>query len=394
MLMVWEPDLTLHDRLSKTLAALAALFPKLKRPGKTYQGFIKAWIAWSPRLLCILEGHWRTLVRKAAGKRWMNGGWVLIGVDGSRMALPHTQKNLAAFGRGGKDRGGPSAWLVMLLHLGTNLPWAWKIARATADERGMLRQMLGLLPERALVIADAGYTGYVFWTALLAGGHSFLIRVGGNVKLLTKLGYHVRERAGFVYVWPDRAAKKRQPPLVLRLITLRDGDKLVYLLTNVLEEERLSDQQAAEFYRLRWCLELFFRGLKQTLGKRQMRSRAPVQAALELRWSVLGLALLGLWTVQSQTAEGRDPRQMSLAMALRCVRETLADPAKRCCRRGRLMVKLSGAVRDGYARKAPKASGKWPHKKKQRPPGAPNIIPASVEQVQAAATLFAERRAA
>jgi hypothetical protein len=394
LLMVWEPDLVLRDRLDKTRAALAALFPKLKRPGKTYQGFIKAWIGWSPRLLCMLEGHWRTLVKKAAGKRWMIGGWVLIGVDGSRMALPHTQANLLAFGRGGKDRSSPSAWLVMLLHLGTNLPWCWKIARATADERGMLRQMLGRLPKMALVIADAGYTGYDFWQALSFGGHSFLIRVGANVKLLTDLGYYVREHAGIVYVWPARAMKKHQPPLALRLIVLHDGKKPVYLLTNVLEEERLTHQQAAEFYRLRWGLELFFRGLKQTLAKREMRSRAPVQAALELRWSVLGLALLALWTAESQMAEGRDPRQMSLATGLRCLRDALEDPVKRCCRRQRLLVRLAGAVRDGYVRKAPKTSGHWPHKKKQRPPDPPKITAATAELMAAVGALFAKRQAA
>ncbi len=42
------------------------------------------------------------------------------------------------------------------------------------------------------------------------------MRVGSNVKLLKKLGY-ARERDGLVYLWPDRAAQKHLPPLVLRL---------------------------------------------------------------------------------------------------------------------------------------------------------------------------------
>lgn len=394
LLMVWEPAATLRDRLAETLLTLADLFPGRKRPGGTYQGFIKAWIAWSPVLLNFWEGHWRTLLPTVAGKRWLCQGWVPIAADGSRVDLPHTAKNLAAFGCGGKEHSGPSAWLVMLLHLGTNLPWSWKIAKATADERGMFRQMFGLLPKLALVIADAGYTGYDFWWALKSGGHSFLIRVGANVKLLTELGCAIQERAGIVYVWPDRAAKKKQPPLVLRLIVLHDGNSPVYLLTNVLEEGRLSDQQAAEFYRLRWCVELFFRGLKQTLGKRQMRSHAPVQAALELRWSVLGLALLGLWSVQSQMVQERDPGQVSLASALRHLRVVMRDPSKRCRRKGTLQARLAGAVRDGYVRKAAKASGNWPHKKKQRPPGAPKIVPATPEQILRAKAFLEQRQAA
>ena len=392
--MVWEPAATLGERFTQTFAALTALFPGVRRAGRTYQGFIKAWIAWSPRLLLGLERHWRTLVRQAAGTRWTHLGWVLFGVDGSRVALPHTADNLRAFGCGGKRHSSPSAWLVMLLHLGTNLPWAWKIAKATADERGMLRQMLGLLPACALVIADAGYTGYAFWQALHDAGHGFLIRVGSNVRLLTQLRYAVREHDGIVYVWPDRPAKHGQPPLVLRLIVLHDGKKPVYLLTNVLETERLTDGQAAEFYRLRWSLELFFRALKGTLGKRQMRAHAPVQAALELRWAVLGLALLGLWSVQSQMAAGRDPRWLSLAAALRHLRAVLRDPARRCRRCKTLSVRLAGAVRDGYVRQAPKHSAHWPHKKNDGPPGAPKFTPATARQILAAKAFIPQSQAA
>jgi len=394
LLMVWEPAATLGERFGQTLAALAALFPGVRRVGRTYQGFIKAWIAWSPRLLLDWEQRWRTLVRQAAGTRWTHHGWVPLGVDGSRVAVPHTAANLRAFGCGGKKHSSPSAWLVMLLHLGTNLPWAWKIAKATADERGLLRQMLGLLPAGTLVMADAGYTGYAFWQALQDAGHAFLIRVGANTRLLTQLGYAVREYDGIVYVWPDRQAKHGQPPLILRLIVLHDGRKPVYLLTNVLEMERLSDAQAAAFYRLRWSLELFFRGLKGTLGKRQMRSHAPVQAALELRWAVLGLALLGLWTAHSQMAADRDPRRMSLAVALRQLRAVLHHPARRCRRCDTLLVRLAGAVRDGYARRGPKHSAHWPHKKNDGPPGAPKITAATVRQILAAKALTLQSQAA
>ena len=394
LLMVWEPGGTLAERFAQTYATLVALFPGKRRPGQSYQGFLKALIVWSPRLLGVLEPHLRTLVRTSAGSAWEVAGWVLLAVDGSRVALPHTAANLKAFGCGGKKHSSPSAWLVMLLHLGTNLPWAWKIGRATADERGLLRQMLGLLPGNALVIADAGYTGYGFWKGLHDSGRAFLIRVGSNVRLLTKLGYAVREYDGLVYVWPEGQQKRRQAPLILRLIVLSDGRKPVYLLSNVFDPTRLSEAQAAEFYRRRWHIELFFRGFKQTLAKRTMRSEAPVQAALELRWAVLGLALLGLWGVQALAAAGSDVRRLSLAGALRHLRGCLADPARRCPRRLSLSVRLAGARQDAYRRKAPKVSGHWPHKKNDPPAGAPKINPATPQQILAAQALTPPRIAA
>jgi hypothetical protein len=402
--MVWEPGLTLADRWAGAADALARIFPGKRRVGRTYQGFVKALIRWSPRLLWLLEAHLRTLVRQAAGKQWEVEGFVPLGVDGSRVAMPHTAANLAAFGRGGKARGGPSAWLVMLLHLGCNLPWAWRIARATADERGLLRQMAALLPAKALLIADAGYTGYEFWRALENAGQGFLIRVGSNVRLLTHLGYFVREHEGIVYLWPSRQAKAQEPPLILRLIVLSDGRKPVYLLTNVLDAQRLSDPQAAGFYRLRWALELFFRGLKQTLGKRQMRSHAPVQAALELRWAVLGMALLGFWTWRccsepdpsnfAVVAAPRSAPRISLAAALRHLRTVMRDPRKSCRPCQTLAARLAGALCDTYSRRAAKSTGLWPHKKNDPPPGAPKITPATAEQVAKAQALAHLRSAA
>jgi hypothetical protein len=386
LLMVWEPGSTLAERFARTYAAVVAVFPGRKRPGQSYQGFLKALIVWSPRLLGIFEPHLRTLVRAAAGEAWELAGWVLFAVDGSRVALPHTTANLQAFGCGGKKHSGPSAWLVMILHLGTNLPWAWKIGRATADERGLLRRMLDLLPANALVIADAGYTGYAFWKGLQESGRGFLIRVGANVRLLTKLGCAVREHDGIVYVWPQN--QRRQAPLILRLIVLSDGRKPIYLRTNVLDPTRLTEAQAAEFYRRRWHIELFFRGLKQTLGKRILRSDAPVQAALELRWAVLGLALLGLWGVQALASGGGDVRRLSLAVALRHLRVCLADPARRCSRRHRLAARLATALQDAYQRKAPKVSGHWPHKKNDPPAGTPKIHPATPPQIRAAQALM------
>ena len=391
--MVWDVTPTLTDRLAQILGTLSALFPGGRRAGRTYQGFIKALIVQSPRLLAGWASHWRTLVRQVAGTHWREQGWVPIGVDGSRIALSHTQANQRAFGCGGKAHSGPSVWLVMLLHLGTNLPWAWKIAKATAEERGLLRQMRHLLPEHSLLIADAGYTGYAFWQTLQQEGQAFLIRVGASTRLLTQLGYAVLEYDGLVYVWPQRYRVRGQEPLALRLVGLHTGRTPVYLLTNVLSDTQLSDQQAAVFYRLRWGLEVFFRGLKQTLGKRQMRSQAPVPAALELRWAILGLAILGWWGVSRQPA-GVEVRRVSLAQSLRQLRVVLRHPAQRCRPAQTLQRRLTRALRDRYVRRGPKVAGHWPHKKNEPPPQPPHITPATALQIHAAQMLKQARHAA
>ena len=68
--------------------------------------------------------------------------------------------------------------------------------------------------------------GYDFWKSIEDEGHHFLMRVGSNVTLLKKLGY-CRESHNIVCCWPRKAALRKQPPLVLRLISLKQYLALV-----------------------------------------------------------------------------------------------------------------------------------------------------------------------
>jgi len=166
------------------------------------------------------------------------------------------------------------------------------------------------------------------WKSIIDAEHNFLIRVGGNVRLLTKLGYYARERDGIVYVWPDSAARKKQPPLVLRLIHLKGERGDVYLLTNVLNSRHLSSALASRLYKLRWGIELQFRTLKQTFGRRTLRSRTPDRAYAELEWSLLGLWIIHLFAVKEQVAIGEPPKQTSAAMAIHVVRSVFFSGVK------------------------------------------------------------------
>src|SRR4029453_634829 len=113
--------------------------------------------------------------------------------DGSRLECPRTAANEAGLGCAGKRKTGPQLFLTTLWHMGTGLPWAFRIGPGTASERRHLEAMLPELPRQALVIADAGFTGYDLYRRLLAAQMNFLLRVGANVQLLRKLG-SVRER--------------------------------------------------------------------------------------------------------------------------------------------------------------------------------------------------------
>jgi hypothetical protein len=383
ILMVWSSAQTLKDRFADARLATIAMYSSRRRPGKTAEGFIAILSKHSASLLSLVCQALRQAVQEIAGPYWTLEGWLVFAADGSRVECPMTRANEKAFGCAGKGKTTPQQFLTVLLHLGTGLPWAWIRGHSRSSERRHLGRMVKLLPPKSMLVADAGFTGYELLRSIMAAGCQFLIRVGSNVRLLKRLGYRFKEKDGIVYLWPEN--KRNKPPLMLRLIVLHDGKKPVHLLSSVLKESKLSDRSASVIYRRRWGIELYYRTLKQTLGKTKLLSDSPRQARVELDWSVVALWILGLMAVSKLTASGRDPAGCSLGHALRVVRDAMRNIQRRC-RRGILAVRLKQAVRDEYRRTSGKKARHWPHKKTQTPPGIPKMRMASREEKSAAQT--------
>jgi DDE family transposase len=390
LMMAWSMADVLADRFDEARRAVVKMFPGRKRPGKTYTGFVDALKKKSDALLARIAEHLRGELRRVAGERhWEHLGFVPIGADGSKVECPKTLNNEETFGCAGKKKSTPQQFVTTLLHLPTGVVWEYMTGPARSSERHHVRQMLPTLPKNTLLIADAGFTGYDLLTMIQASGHSFLIRVGANVRLLLKLGYALEERDGTVYLWPDELQKKnkQKPPLVLRLITLCDGrNRRMHLLTNVHDESRLSEAAACEFYTMRWGVELYYRALKQTLAHRKLASDAPETARMELRWAMMGLWLLSLMAVEQIGRSGKDVRRLSVATALRRVRKAMRAPSTRSGSAG-LGRQLASAVKDNYVRKTSKRARAWAHKKKPKPIGDPKARIADESQVQLAREL-------
>jgi len=394
VLMAYDSSATLQDRFTHARQALVEMFPSRRRPGRTYQGFIKALKQLPLALVDRLGEHLRKRHKHVAGRHWQLLGWIPFACDGSRVEVPRTQANEAAFGCAGRKKTGPQLALTALYHMGTGLPWAWRTGPGTDAERGHLRSMLATLPLGALLVADAGFTGYDLLRTLSEQGLSFLIRVGANVTLLKDLGLEVTVDGDTVWLWPQN--KRDEQPLKLRLIRLKRGSGSpgeMCLLTNVFDRERLSDETAAGFYQMRWGVEVFFRSFKQTLQQRKMRSQAPEAAMLELHWALVALLLLGLMSVESLVAEGHDPLQLSVATALRVVRQSMRTPRTWRCR-GDLRMLLAQALKDGYRRRSSKKARDWPHKKRESPPGVPKIRKATRNERSSAQRIYETKRAA
>jgi hypothetical protein len=388
LLMAWSAEQTLAERFDGARDWLSTLFPDW-RLGGSYSGWVQALARWDTPLRSAVARRLRRQMQDFADRHQTRAGWRAFAADGSRLGCPRTAANEAALGCAGKERTAPQLYLTALWHMGTGLLWDYRVGPGTASELRHLEEMAPDLPPQALVVADAGFAGYPLCRRLHEAGHAFLLRVGSNRQLLTRLGYAASEGPTTVYLWPGD--HQQEAPLVLRLIVLRQGRRAMYLLTNVLDEGALPVPSAALLYEMRWGVEVFYRSFKQTLGRRQLLSRTPEAARLELAWGVLGLWLLGVMSVAAIVARGGDPLSWSVARARTCVRAALRGPAQRG-RRGAGL--LAAAVQDGYQRLRSKKARDWPHKKRAKPPGAPKIREATAQEVKKAKRVRAKQEAA
>lgn len=398
---------TLQGRFAQARQIVQKVFRWQPAPGVSAQGFLKMLGQWQAELVGAMLPHLREQMREGHPGQWRTAGYPVFAVDGSRVALARSQSLETAFApqrprtrtarrhssttarrppkkqavaARHKKATSPQLWLTLLWHVGSGLPWAWRTGPSGASERDHLVAMVPEFPAQALLVADAGFVGYELWQTLLTAGHHFVIRVGANVHLVRQLGW-TREYAQMVYLWPDEAARKRQPPLVLRLVVVQDGKQPMYLVTD-LAQSRLSDRQVATIYAARWGIEVFFRTFKQTFGCRKLRSRSAPNAQLELDWSLLGLWSMCLLGARELRARGHEPVQLSPAAAIHAFQRTLQEyrvrpetPAET------LWAQLGRARLDTYLRRSSKTSRAYPRKKQWDRIGIPHLMPATNQQV-------------
>lgn len=406
--LVWacSAQETLTGRFGQALKFASGLGRRLAPATTSYQAFMKLLVRWTADLRNDLVRQYRRIMEEAFPEPFRLAGFVVLGGDGSKLQLARTRSNEAGYSaktrttKGRKRRtkrrklsrqararracdkkaDAPQMALTVLHHLTLRLPWDWRLGSYDSSEREQLLDMVPHLPSDALVVADCGFYGYEFWSALLASGRHFLVRVGGNVRLLKKLGV-VRERCGTVYLWPDKIAQRNREPLVLRLIEVHDGRRSWYLVTSVLDWRRLSDRQVAQIYGYRWRIELFFRHFKQTYGRAKLRSHKGTHAACEAEWSLLGLWTMLLHARLQLPPENRN--RVSVARVLRAFAQAIDYGSWRPEPGESLSERLAQALVDPYPRRD-RTSRDYPRKKYEKSPGAPRIRAATRTQRQRA----------
>lgn len=417
LVWAWSTKGTLKERFAQAHGLVFGWGQNFAPVKTSYQAFMKLLVRWTVPLLgcflCVL----RVVMEREFPNEFRFAGFVILAGDGSKLRLARTRSNEARFsptrysagtrGKKGKRRRKsdrakargkkrprsvaaraqqakdkkadcPQMALTLLYHALLRLPWDWRIGPSASSEREHLGQMIPSLPSDALIVADCGFYGYDFWSDIIKGGRHFVIRVGGNVRLLRKLGV-VRESNGVVYFWPDAAAKKKRPPLILRLVVVHDGRQSWHLVTSVLDTKRLSDKQVAQIYRMRWRIELFFRDFKQTYRREKLRSHKAEHAECEAHWSLAGLWTMLLHTKIEQKRQTNEVKQVSVAKVCRAFGQAIDEQRCVVLKGESLATRLQTALTDGYHRKD-RTSRAHPRKKYEPPTKSPRITTATRSQ--------------
>lgn len=407
LLWAWSDEKTLLERFVVARKIIINRYVGQPEPAGSYQAFIKLLRKWTEPLLRTLSTAFRRRMVETLAEVWTVGGWLVFAVDGSRVDVPRTRKNEERYSPKSKlsrkaqkrrratrrrrtrqamlERRAnvPRIWLTMMWHVGSGLPWDWRTGPSDSSERSHFQAMIESTPAGSLLTADAGFVGYDFWKTVLDAGRHLLVRVGSNVKFLRELGY-AREYDGVVYLWPDRHAKKRLPPLVLRMVVVTaEGRQPIYLVTDLMNRRVLSDAQMPAIYRKRWGIEVYYRHCKQTFERRKLRSQNPDNAMVELHWSLLGMWAMGLHAYSRLVGQGVLPERISFAGVWRAYRRPMREYKNVPDAGERMRDWIDRALIDSYER-CNKASRDYPRKKEERSAGPPVLRKATQSQAQLA----------
>ena len=380
----------------------------LKRCAASYTSFMGALNRYRSEFGGELRKRYQELVEEFGGMLFRSWGWVLIAFDGSRVTAPRTVANETAFcapnyGFGkealyGKKKSkglrrkrnkahppappAPQVWVTLFWHMNLQLPWTWRLGPSNSSERGHAQEILDCesFPKKTLFCGDAGFVGYPLWNSILTRGADFLIRVGANVDLLSEQVDYEKLKDGIVLCWPRDAMQKNRRPLRLRLVRVQVGKTKMWMLTNILDKQKLTKKQIVQCYKMRWGVEVEFRGLKQTLAKHKLRCRHDGRLLAELDWSIRGMAIAELLALREQRSwRLKDPKRTqpkrSLAKIMRALRHCMRNLGSKQPPPGQLYHDLAKAVVDRYRNRTDKRA-RYRHKNPDiKPLGDPKVRP-------------------
>jgi len=255
----------------------------------------------------------------------------LFAVDSTKLDVPDSPANVAAFGRHHAWRG-TSAWpqvrLVLLVECGTHAVCDAGVWPCNMDEGRAGRRLLRSVGPRALVLWDRGFQSVEMMEATTGCSADFLGRLPATVRPLPLR--QLADGTSLVALRPGwMRHRRRGDQVVARLIryTLDDPRRPGHwiehrLVTTLLDPTAAPARKLILAYHQRWENELVVDELKTHQGPaRPCRSQRPVGVLQEIYSLLIAHYLLRALAVTAAHSAQVAPTRVSFVAALRLLRD-------------------------------------------------------------------------
>ncbi len=273
-------------------------------------------------------------------------GMRLVAVDGMCVDVPDTPDNGEEFGYpGNAERRGPFPQIrvVGVGECGTRAVLGAACSALATGEQALTRQLLGKLRRGDLLVADRNFLSHGLLSEVLAAGVHVLWRAKSDISLpVLEVFCEGTYRSRIA----DPAAAKRMrrqgadlkdiPGIDVRVIeysvTSADGSEVFEtftLVTDIIDPQVLTPEQAAGAYASRWQLETCFDELETSLrggAAVVLRSKSPPLIRQEIYAMLCCYQAIRTLISHAADTAGLDPARISFTRARDAVRGRISDP--------------------------------------------------------------------
>lgn len=346
---IFTPDITLWALLSQVLdddqslqAAVTRVGAFLVNQGKELPSLNTS--AYSQARARLPERLLASLVRRSAMQLeaipshwlWKNKNIKLI--DGTIISMSDTTENQEVFPQHFKQKKGlgfPLARILAIISYATGAVFDVAIgsyAGKGSGEHTLLRQLMDNFNPGDVVLGDAYYGTFFLLSMLIQLGTEAVFPIHGSRNRDFRCGKRLGKKdhivewkrpqkpssmeQGLYEIFPD---KIRIREIVVQINRKGFRTKSRVLVTTFLDPVFVSKQELSELYDRRWCIELDFRSIKETMRMGILRSKTPDMVRKEIWAHLLAYNLVRKLMTQSAIKYGRRPRELSFKLALRII---------------------------------------------------------------------------
>lgn len=259
-------------------------------------------------------------------------------VDGSGLSMPDTPHNQESFPQSKRATAGcgfPEMRIIALFSLATGVLLRCRWGSRYVSERAMFRQLWEELVPGDVVLADRGFCGYTEFFLLLQRGVDSVMRLhprrSVGVQITKKLG-----PGDMLVQWikmkpcPKGFTKEQwaeiPPVLDVRHITFTvdiPGFRSTHITvaTTLTDNKQFPASAFIELYRRRWCIELYFRDIKISMGMDVLRCLTPKMVEKEVIMHIIAYNLIRATMMEAAQAMQHTVERISFKGTCQAMRE-------------------------------------------------------------------------